>query len=42
MKCVCKSCMNVVELSEPKYDSMSYSFGEENVLNVELILLCMN
>ena len=26
MKCICKNCMNLVELSEPKYDSMSYSF----------------
>ena len=26
MKCVCKQCYKVVELSEPKYDSMTDEF----------------
>lgn len=26
MKCVCRNCYKVVELSEPKYNSMSDSF----------------
>lgn len=26
MKCVCKHCMKIIELEDPKYNSMSDSF----------------